>query len=402
MTSRPTDEDDSLLEPVVDSRARAEPAEPRAPVPDLRRTRLAVTGERGRSLGVTVLAVLAVLYSLYFARDFLRPLAFALLLSFLFSPAVRALARARLRPPVGAALVVLALLTGLGLGVYELAAPVQSWAAKAPATLATTQRKLGRVLQPIQRVSKTTEQVANSASSATGETSRTPEVVVRRESYFSRIFGTTQRFLAAALEVIILLYFLLAGGDLFLQKLVKVLPDPKGKQAAVEVARATEASISTYLLTAASVNATEGLVVTGAMYLLRMPNAPLWGALVAILEFVPYLGALTVVAVLSVAALTTFSSVGHALLVPASFLVINLVQANLVSPLLLGHRLELNPVALLIGVAFWFWIWGIPGAFIAVPLMATFKILCDHVPSLAAVGEFLGTREEGERRAILR
>ena len=402
MTPRPPDEDDSLLEPEVDPKARARPVEARAPLPDLQRTGQAVMGERSRSIGTTVLAVLGVLYSLYFARAFLRPVAFALLLSFLFSPAVRALTRARIRPPLGAALVVLALLAGLAGGIYELSVPVQSWAARAPATIATTQRRLRRVLQPIQKVSKTTEQVANSASNATGDTTPAPEVVVKQESYFSRIFGTTQRFLAAALEVIILLYFLLAGGDLFLQKLVKVLPDPKGKQAAVEVARATETSISTYLLTAATVNVSEGIVVAGAMYLLGMPNAALWGALVAVLEFVPYLGALTMVVVLTVAALTTFSSVGHALLVPAAFLAVNLVQANLVSPLLLGHRLELNPVALLVGVAFWFWIWGIPGAFIAVPLMAAFKIVCDHVPSLAAVGEFLGTRDEEERRAILR
>src|SRR6185295_1522239 len=93
---------------------------------------------------------------------------------------------------------------------------------------------------------------------------------------------------------------------------------------------------------------------------------------------------------------------GHALLVPASFLVINLAQAYVVTPLVLGFRLSLNPVALFIGLAFWFWIWGVAGAFIAVPLMATFKILCDHIESLASVGEFLGQRDERERRVVVR
>jgi len=121
-----------------------------------------------------------------------------------------------------------------------------------------------------------------------------------------------------------------------------------------------------------------------------------------VLEFIPYLGALAIVVLLGIAALTTFDNVGHALLVPASFLLVNLIQSNVVSPLLLGKRLALNPVALFIGLAFWFWIWGIAGAFIAVPLLATFKIFCDHIESLASVGEFLGQRDEHERRATVR
>jgi predicted PurR-regulated permease PerM len=288
-----------------------------------------------------------------------------------------------------------------GLAIYELSGPVQSWAASAPETLATTQNKLRNLLRPFERVSRTAEQV-ESATSDVGGVPKPPEVVVRQNSLASRLLGTTQHFLAGALEVFILLYFLLAAGDLFLQKLINVLPTLPAKQKAIEIARKTEASISTYLLTAALINLVEGTVVAGAMYLLGMPNPLLWGALVAVLEFVPYLGALTVTVILTLAGLTTFDSVGRALLVPATFLFINVLQANFVSPVLLGHRLALNPVALLIGLAFWFWIWGVPGAFIAVPLLATFKILCDHIETLASVGEFLGTRDEGERRVIIR
>jgi len=274
---------------------------------------------------------------------------------------------------------------------------VQSWAEKAPDALATAQRKVRKLLRPIERASQQVE----TATAAVG-TPATPQVVVKPPSTVSRIVGVTQHFFAAALEVVILLYFLLAAGDLFLQKLIKVLPTREEKQQAVEIARETESSISTYLLTAASVNVAEGLVVSGAMYLLGMPNPLLWGAMVSLLEFIPYLGAVTVVAVLAVAAITIFDNVGHAMLVPGAFLLINVVQANLVTPLLLGHRLALNPVAILVGLAFWFWIWGIPGAFIAVPLLATFKIFCDHIQSLAAVGEFLGMRDDDERRATIR
>ena len=85
-----------------------------------------------------------------------------------------------------------------------------------------------------------------------------------------------------------------------------------------------------------------------------------------------------------------------------SFLLINVIQSNLVSPMVLGQRLTLNPVAIFIGLAFFFWIWGVPGAFLAVPLLATFKIFCDHIASLAAIGEFLGQRDEDERRVTAR
>jgi predicted PurR-regulated permease PerM len=394
-----TPRDDSVLTPDVDPSAQATPADTASAQPDISRTERTFESAKARSVGVTTLTVLALLYTTYFARPFLLPLAFALLLNFLFSPVVRRLARWHIRPPLGAGLVVLGLLGALGLGGYELAGPVQSWAEKAPETLSTAQRKIRKLMRPIERASKQMETAATAGAPATPPAR---EVVVKQESTVSKIVGVTQHFFAAALEVVILLYFLLAAGDLFLQKLIKVLPTQSDKRKAVEIARETESSISTYLLTAASVNVAEGVVVSIAMYLLGMPNPLLWGAMVALLEFIPYLGAATAVVVLGVAAITIFDNVGHAMLVPGAFLLVNVIQANLVSPLLLGHRLALNPVAILVGLAFWFWIWGIPGAFVAVPLLATFKIFCDHIQSLAAVGEFLGMRDDDERRATVR
>ena len=393
--------DPSDFAPDVDATAQAVPVDETAAEPDLVRTGQAMDSTRARSGALTVLAVLAVLYTLHFASEFLLPIAFALLLNFLFSPVVRALARFRIRPPVGAGVVVLALVGVGGLGVYELSGPVQSWAASAPETLGNAQERLRGLMRPLERVSRTAEQV-ESAAAGVGGTSSPPEVVVRGPGLVSRIFGTTQRFVTGMLEALVLLYFLLAGGDMFLQKLVKVLPTLTNKRKAVEIARATESAISTYLVTAVGVSVGEGIVVALAMWLLGMPNPALWGALVALLELIPYLGALAMTAILFVAALTTYDSLGQALLPPAAFLLINVVQANFISPVLFGHRLALNPVALFLGLAFWFWIWGIPGAFIAVPLLATFKIFCDHIESLASVGEFLGMRDPEERRATVR
>jgi predicted PurR-regulated permease PerM len=393
---------DSVLTPDVDLSAQAQPVEPGAPEPSLARTSEAMKSPEGRSVGVTILAVLALLYTLYFARGFLLPITLALLLDFLFSPVVRALARFRIPTPLGAGIVILGLLGTLALGAYNLTDPLQRWVGQAPETLSIVRSRVGGLLRPVEQVSKTAEQVADATSATPTGAARPQEVVVRGPSVISRVFGTTQRLLTGVLEVLVLLYFLLAAGDLFLQKLIKVLPSFEDKKTAVQIARETEASVSTYLLSALLMNLGEGIVVALAMYLLGMPNPVLWGALVVVLEFVPYLGAFTMVVILTIAGLTTFDNVGQALLAPAAFLAINLVQANFIYPLLMSRRLTLNPVAVFVGLAFWWWIWGIPGAFLAVPILATFKIFCDHIESLASIGEFLGGRDEDERRRTVR
>ncbi|MES2358358.1 MAG: AI-2E family transporter [Gemmatimonadota bacterium] len=354
------------------------------------------------SLSLAILALLAVVYTLYFGRAFFIPIFFAFELSFLLSPAIRWSRRVLHVPaPLTAGVLILALAGGLGLGVYELAAPAQGWLTSAPATLKQAGDKLHKIMKPMEQVSRTAEQM-DKVTSVSGNGTPTRTVVVAGPSMGSRFFGTTQSIIGALLEVLVLLFFLLAAGDLFLQKTIKVATGPGSQQVAIEVARQIEASISRYLVTSALLNVAEGAVFTGIMYLLKMPNPFLWGALVTCLEFIPYIGALTLVAILTIASLTVFDNVAHALIVPGSFVALNMIQGNLIGPMVMGHRLSLNPVAIFIGVAFWWEIWGIAGAFIAVPMLASLKIVCDHVEWLSGVGEFLGQRDADERRIAVR
>ena len=339
------------------------------------------------SMAITGLFVLAVFYTIYFARPFLLPIVLAVLLDFLLSPVIRFLRGFRLPEPVGAAIVVAGLLGLVGAGAYSLADPAREWVAKAPASIQKVQSRLRDLRKPVEQVSRTADQVE--AATNIGK-SGVQEVVVRRPQMSERFFGSTQTFLIGAFEMLAMLYFLLAAGDLFLQKVIKVLPLLQDKKKAVMIARETEASISTYLFTVTLVNAGLGLVVALAMTLVGMPNPLLWGTLAALAEFVPYAGAGAMLVILSLAGLVTFPQVGHAMLVPGAYLAVNLVQVNFVSPTVLGRRLTLNPVAILVGLVFWWWLWGVGGAFIAVPLLATFKIFCDHIESLAPIGEFLG------------
>jgi predicted PurR-regulated permease PerM len=370
---------------------------PKTPPPDLAETVREAESPEARSVSLIVIATILVFGALYFAREFFIPVALAGLLSLVFSPIVRVLARWRIPYPAGAALVLALVIGAVGGGGYMIAGPVRAWISAAPVALPKAARKLRAVVRPVEQVSRAATQVAQATGAGAPH-----DVVVEGPSLSSRVAGTSAAVLGGILEVLLLLYALLAVGDLFLQKLVGMLPRRGDREKAVSIARATESSISAYLGLTALINVSEGAVVAAAMAMLGMPTPLVWGSMVALAEFVPYVGMLAMMAVLTIAALTTFDTVAHALLVPAVYLAINFVQGNIVTPLVMSRRLTLNPVAIFISLALWWWLWGIAGALLAVPLLATFKIVCDHVESLASIGAFLGEREEAERRRSVR
>jgi predicted PurR-regulated permease PerM len=368
------------------------------PRPDLTETVREAESPQSRSVSLIVIATILVFGALYFAREFFIPVALAALLSLVFSPIVRVMARWHIPYPAGAAVVLALVIGAVGGGGYMIAGPVRAWVTAAPVALPKAARKLRAVVRPVEQVSRAATQVEQ----ATRTDTPTRDVVVQGPSLSSRVAGTSAAVLGGILEVLLLLYALLAVGDLFLQKLVGMLPRRGDREKAVSIARATESSISAYLGLTALINVSEGAVVAAAMAMLGMPTPLVWGSLVAIAEFVPYVGMLVMSAVLTVAALTTFDTVPHALVVPAVYLAINFVQGNIVTPLVMSRRLTLNPVAIFVSLALWWWLWGIAGALLAVPLLAVFKIVCDHVESLASIGAFLGEREEAERRRSVR
>ncbi|MEO7363104.1 MAG: AI-2E family transporter [Gemmatimonadaceae bacterium] len=348
--------------------------------------------------GIIVLAVLAVVYSLYFARSLLVPIAFAILLDFLLSPLVRLMQKIRIPAVVGAATIVLGLIAITVLGSYKLSKPAQKLLGEAPATIARVQRTVGKLMSPVTRVTETASEVAQSASVASDSTSPA-KVEVVGPSMASRLADTAQLLLGGFIEVVLLLFFLLAGGDLFLEKTIRVIPLLQDKKKAVRIAREVESAVSVYLIANLGINLMAGLMVGGAMWALGMPNPVLWGVLTVAFEFIPFLGPLAMMAMIAVTAVGTYDSIGRILLAPGAYFLVNLIQGNIITTLILGRRLALNSVALFVGLAFWFWIWGIAGAFIGVPLMSILKICCDHIEALNPIGEFLGARNEPTRAA---
>lgn len=344
-----------------------------------------------RTTALVGVFVLLLLYTLYFARPFLLPVVVATILNFLLSPVVRGLARLHVPSAIGAGLVILALLGAVAIGIERLSGPAATWIDRAPDGVERVERRIRGLRRPVEQVQAAAQKVEEEVERLKGNgEARTQEVKVQTGTWTGALFSRTQEFVAGAVVVLILLYFLLASGDLFLRKLVRVLPRLQDKRRAVEIARQTELHISTYLSTVTLINVGLGVLVGLAMWALGLPNPALWGVVAGLLNYVPYIGAMVTLVVIGVVSILTFEDLGRAAIAPIVYFAINFTEGSLVTPMVVGRRLTLNPVVVFAGLVFWGWLWGIPGALLAVPLMATFKILCDHLEPLAPIGEFLG------------
>jgi predicted PurR-regulated permease PerM len=348
-----------------------------------------VTAERppAGSAALIVLATLATICALYFGREFFVPIALSVLFTGLLRPLVRWLEAARIPTAAGATAVLVVFLAAVGLGANALADPVRGWIAKAPQTLNDAEARLRILRRPLQQITSAAERVESGGQPQNGKP--TAAAPPSSPGIAARVFGTTTSLVGGVVEVVLLTFLLLASGDLFMQKLVKVLPFRGDKVTAVRIASEVEAAVSRYMGATAVINLGQGIVVAMAMWLLHIPSPVLWGVLTFFLEFIPYLGAAFMLIGLGAVGLGAFNNVGHALLAPGAYLLITTLQNNLVSPVAYGRRLRLNPVAVLVGVLFWWFLWGVPGAFLAVPVIATAKIMGDHIEGLQALGEFL-------------
>ena len=347
--------------------------------------------QRGWSIATNGLFILACLYTLRTAREFLLPLVIGVMLYFLLVPMVRALKRGGLPEPAGAAVVVLGLLLVVGLGVYGLSWPATSWMARAPESLRQLETRLKPVLRGFEKMTKTAQKVEEMTTAASPDAA--PEVQVKEPGIGATFLGGMQSFLGGAAIVLTLVYFLLASGDSVLRKIVQASPRLADRQRAVDIAREMEQQISSYLLVTTMINAAFGVVVALALWLMGMPNPMLWGAVAAVTNFIPYLGSVICTGVIGLAALVAFEDVWWALLVPVVFFLINTLEGYVITPLIMGRRFTLDPALLFVGLLFWWFVWGTPGALLAVPMMAAFKIFCERVESLQPIAAFLGEDE---------
>ncbi len=354
------------------------------------------TGEKNASSGTWALPgllLLAVLTLLYLAREMVLPVVAALILSLVFLPLVRGMKKILIPAPLGAGLVVLGLLAGLVGGIYNLADPASEWLDKAPQSLREIDSKLRTVTGSVHNVATATAQVQDITEKLTngGETKKKPrEVIVKEPTIAGAFFYSAKDFTVSIISTLVLLYFLLASGDLFLRKTIAVTPRFSDKKRAVDIAQQVEVAVSRYLFTVAFINVCLGGAVTLAMYLLGVPNPVLWGVMVCALNFIPYIGDIISFSVLTVVGLLTFDQLWQSLMVPGIFYLLTAIEGYLITPIIVSRRLSLNPVVIILSVLFWGWMWGVAGALLAVPILVAMKTVCDRVDSLNVVGEYLG------------
>lgn len=368
--------------------------------PDVVRFEPPARARRVWSVTANGLFILACLYTLRAAQDFLMPLVLGVMLYFLLMPLVRGLRRIHVPESVGAAVVVVGLLVGVGLGAYALSWPASSWIARAPAGLKTVETRLRPLVKRVQKLTQTAQQVENLTAAAEGAADA-PAVQVE-PGIGSAVLAGLQSFLGGAVIVLTLVYFLLAAGDAFLRKIVQALPRLADRQRAVEIAHEMERQISSYLFLTTLINAAFGAVTALALWLMGMPNPVLWGVMAGVTNFIPYLGGFLATAVLAFAALVAFDNIWWAIMVPVVFFLLNSLEGYVITPMIMGRRFTLDPAVLFVGLLFWWFVWGMAGALLAVPMMAAFKIFCERVESLQPVAAFLGDDEPRPHEELLK
>jgi predicted PurR-regulated permease PerM len=336
------------------------------------------------------LFALGVLAALYVASSIILPVVLALVLNLLLQPAVRLLGRLHLPRAVGALLTVLLVIGAIVGLVAALSVPAANWAERLPEGIPRLEAHLQVMKGPIQALQKVIQQAEQVADAPP---SRGSIVSVRRDlGITGALFAGTRSVLDGLFTSVLVLYFLLVAGNIFLRRMVEILPTFSNKRQAVDISQQIQEDISAYLVTITAMNAAVGVTTAVAMYLCGLGDPLLWGTTAFLLNYIPILGPLFGVCIFVLVGMLSFESLWWALLPPALYFGIHLIEGESLTPMLLARRFTLNPVLIILSLVFWFWMWGVLGAILAVPMLAILKIISDRLRPLKALGHFL----EGE------
>ena len=351
-----------------------------------------------RNVPLILLATLATVFFLDWAQPVLVPLVLGLILSYALDPVVGRLEKRSIPPGLSAAVLLVAIVGGIGAAAYSL----QDEAARLIETLPEAVRKLERAAseefrgstETIEKMQQAAEELteAESAAGAPRGVTRVqiekPRVDVRE--YLWTTVSASGSAIGAALLVLFLAYFLLASGDAFRRKWVTLSgPALSRRRVTVQVMDEIAIQIKRYLgvqiLTSVLVGVTSGL----AFWAIGLENAAVWGVVAGVMNLVPYIGAIVTTLGTALVAFLQFGTVGMTLAVGSISLVINTIEGYWLTPWLSGRASRLNSVVVFGGLLFWGWLWGGWGLVLGLPVMMVFKVICDNVEDLKPVGEFM-------------
>ncbi len=329
---------------------------------------------------------LACMAALYVAAEIILPLILAIVLKLLLQPLVRLLERIHIPRAIGAVLSVLLVLSIFAATVSLLAGPAAAWAGKLPDAIPKLRDGLSFLHEPISAAQRMMKQIPG----VSGEQGvAMPASAVKPANLMGAVLSGSATATSGLLTTLLILFYLLVSGETFLRRMVEILPSFKDKRQAVELSQHIERDVSAYLLTVTCINALVGVATGCVMWVCGVANPVLWGAVAFVLNFVPILGPMVGIIVFLMASVLSLGVSWWALLPVGLYLGIHIIEGEIATPMLLARRFTINPVAVILALIFWFWMWGVTGAILAVPLLAITKIICDDLRPLRAFGHLL-------------
>lgn len=361
--------------------------------------------------GQRLLLVAVLLAVMKLAESLLVPIAVALVLTFIFAPLVRRLRGWGVPEPLGAGIVVATLLLGAGLAAFTLAGPASRWWDRAPATLSELSDRLDQLRRSIPMLAPPRSTsvdpghhpAMNPAAPEVADDPLKAQIANEGVALTRVVFVRLMTFGVTAAATVILLYFLLASEHWMIASSVAAIPRRRTRALVLAGVRAAEREIARFVGALAVVNVGVGLVTGVAMWWLALPNPVLWGVLAGALNFIPYIGPVMICGLLGLAGIVTFDTASAMLAPPLAFIAIHAIESNLVSPWFVGRRLVLSQLSVFLSVMVLGWLWGIAGAFIAVPLLVGLRCLAKRRREMRLWCAYLegGHRESPSLRALL-
>ena len=382
--------------------SQASPDGPQAPLPELERVMLHMPVDI-RNMSLVMVAGLGFLFVLHWAKAVFIPLMVGVLFSYALSPVVNWLETRHVPRWLGAAVLLLAIVGGIGTTGYALSDETSDLLEALPAAAQkfrqAVKNRSGRSDSALKTVQKAAAQIEQAAqeSSTPGTTRGAMRVVVEPARFdvthylWSGTIGLIA-LIGQATVVVFLTYFLMLSGDTFRRKLIKLAGDSfSSKKVTLQALNEITGQIQRYLQVQLLTSALVGVLTWLALLALGLHNAAVWGIAAAVLNLVPYVGSLVTAAASALVAFMQFGSLNMALAVGGVSLVIHTIVGNLLTPWLTSRANRMNPVAVFVGLLAWGWLWGVWGLLLGIPILMIVKAICDRVDDLKPIGEFLGS-----------
>lgn len=337
------------------------------------------------------LFILAILYTFYLAHQIVLPIVLAILVTLLFSPVVEKLyKRWQVPKSLSALLLLLSLLAAMAGIVTAVSQPLLEWAARAPQTLSQLLVGDSDIQRHISTITDTAAQIEEQLEEQMGDNgAETPQtVVLQTDSWRNQLTSGLYQTASGVLLALALTYFLLVSGDRMLLNLADQMKRRK-RRIMMQIIRSGQEQIARYLGVITLTNTSIGVAIGLIAWAMGMPSPVVWGLIVALTRFIPYLGVFIAFALLTVVSVTTFDELWQMAVVPLSFMAISSLVGFFLEPYIHGMRLAVNPVVIFIAIFFWGWLWGPIGVFIAVPLMTVIMVVISHIPQMNGVYQVL-------------